>query len=191
MMEDSTRIGLVSVLSSARAPESISAFAASLPDWLPVPVMWTILHDQPEEHEGLLECIGLRCAMPVKTFDDHVEFEGGCIYVAPAQTGVCVRSGEAAAVKVDGAPIVKTLLRSTASAYRSRALVVLLDGVVDEARDAVRKVVWAGGQVFAHLPDSREESLVRTGIARAYSAPDILGEAIALVCTRSLSLRAV
>ena len=198
-MRDLNGVGLVVVVASARYPESLAAFTAALPDWLPVPIVVSIIdgdHDGGADLGGLLELselIAHRSDMPVQPIAGLTKIEAGSIYLAPSGMALRVQEGAIGETAIAGAPAAASLLRSAAASYRNRLLAVLLEGTLEASGPYAPKVVWAGGQVFAHRARELAQThpLIRRGTARAYSAPDILAEAITLVCSRRPSLWAV
>lgn len=172
--------GIVAILASGEQRSSLIAFAASLPDWLPVPLVLCIT-DADSNDESLLDRLRHGCPLPIHEVQEPTALEAGNIYVDMSGGGLCIRAGRVFAPHVHGSPSM-ALLSSAITEHGGQTIAILLGGTQADAAAAAHKVVWAGGAVFAHQVEGEQTPLIRNGVARAYKSAENLAEALGVVC---------
>ena len=168
------------MLASGEHRASLRAFAASLPDWLPVPLVLCVMNLHGDDGT-LLERLRHGCPLPVHEVNEAKVLEPGQMYTR--MTGaLCVRDGLVFAPHV-GSIDGSALLASAVAEHGGHMLAVLLEGTLKAAASAARKVIVAGGAVFAHhTDDASSAAVIRNGVARGYKSPENLAEAVGVVC---------
>ena len=180
-MRNKEQDGVITVLASSENRASLSAFVASLPSWLPVPLI-LCMTDKSEPDETLLDRLRHGSPLPVFEVDAPTALVPGQIYANISGDALCVRDGRVFAppARLPGS----ALLSSAVAAYGSETLAILLGGTSEQASEPARKVVWAGGAVFLHQVEDDPPAIVRSGIARPYRSVENLAEALGVICTR-------
>lgn len=179
-MRQKHRGGIITVLASGEHRSSLSAFAASLPDWLPVPLVLCMINTDGED-DTLLERLRYGCPLPIHEVKKPTVLEPGHMYTNMSGGALCLRGGHVFTPHVRSM-VGSGLLSSAVAEHGGHTVAILLGGTLDSAAAEARKVVWAGGAVFAHQLDDKPPAIIRNGVARAYKSPENLAEALGVVC---------
>lgn len=179
-MRGKHRGGIIAILASSEHRSSLSAFVASLPDWLPVPLVLSLMNTDGED-STLLERLRYGCPLPIHEVKTPMLLKPGHMYTNMSGDALCLRDGQVRIPQVRSMAR-SALLSSAIAEHGGHTVAILLGGTLDSAAAEARKVVWAGGAVFAHHIDDKPRSIIRNGIARAYKSPENLAEALGVVC---------
>lgn len=179
-MRGKHRGGVITIFASCEHRSSLSAFVASLPDWLPVPLILSLMNIDGED-TTLLERMRYGCPLPIHEVKTPTLLRPGHMYTNVSGDALCLRNGYASISEARSQPR-SALLSSAIAEHGGHIVAILLGGTLEAAAAQARKVVWAGGAVFAHHMDERPRSIIRNGIARAYKSPENLAEALGVVC---------
>lgn len=151
---DSLR-GVVAIGASAGGVEALSRLAAGLSADLPYAYL-IVLHLPPGAPSVLTRIIDRSGPLPAVTAEDGAPLEPGRIYVAPPDRHLLV--GGDRVVLSQGPtenghrPAINALFRSVAVAYGSRAIGVLLSGVLDDGVLGLAAIRSRGGTTIGQSP---------------------------------------
>lgn len=134
------------------------------------------------EDETLLERLRYGCPLPIHEVEESTALRLGHVYCNVSGGALCVREGRVFVPHVRSVAG-SALLSSALTVYGEQTVAILLGGTLESAAAEARKVVWAGGSVFAHQIDEEPAPLIRNGVARAYKSIENLAEAIGVVCS--------
>lgn len=145
-----------------------------------MPLVLCIMNTDGED-ETLLERLRYGCPLPIHEVKQRTALRPGHIYTNMSGSALCVRDGHVFTPHV--ASIAgSALLMSAVAEHGGHTVTILLGGTIESASAGARKVVWAGGAVFAHQMNDKPPALIRNGVARAYKSPENLAEALGVVC---------
>ncbi|MFK8000912.1 MAG: chemotaxis protein CheB [Polyangiales bacterium] len=179
-MREKHRGGIITIVASGEHRSSLSAFIASLPDWLPVPLVLCLMNTDGED-STLLERLRNGCPLPIHEVTTPTLLKPGHMYTNMSGDALCLRDGHVRPPQVRSMAR-SALLSSAVAEHGGHTVAILLDGTLELAAAEARKVVWAGGAVFAHQTEEKPNAIIRNGIARAYKSPENLAEALGVVC---------
>jgi two-component system chemotaxis response regulator CheB len=161
--------GVIVIGASAGGVEALKQLAAGLPDDLPLPVLVT-LHMAAGSPSVLARIIDRAGPLPAAQAVDGEPLRPGRIYVAVPDRHLMVADHHVVVSKgptEDGhRPAINPLLRSAAVAYGSRAIGVLLSGVLDDGVLGLQAIRSRGGvTVVQDLDDALFPDMPRNALA--------------------------
>ncbi len=154
--EPTARIDMVTIGCSTGGPEALTTLFDSLPGPLPVPVL-IVQHMPPTFTRLLAERLDRKGGMRFSEAQAGVNPVPGCVYIAPGDSHLVVRSAGASlqlALNQDMPengcrPAVDPLFRSAARPLRDRLLGIVLTGMGQDGARGAEAIVAAGGSVWA------------------------------------------
>jgi two-component system chemotaxis response regulator CheB len=148
------RVGVVAIGASSGGPSALRYLLSSLPCSFSVPIL-CVQHMPAGFIEAFALWLAAACSLEVKLAADGDLLRPGCVYLAPAERHLSVRSGAAfGRVKLlEGEavcghkPSVDVLFRSVADLYGPAAACLVLTGMGSDGADSAGEVRRRGGLV--------------------------------------------
>src|SRR4051794_4862492 len=145
----------IAIGSSAGGISALAAVLRQLPPELNATV-FIVQHLSANHSSTLSRILQRACAMPCADATDGELFKAGHVYVCPPDRHLEVdttrmhlsRSGKVRHVR----PSVDVLFHSVASAFRRRAIGIILTGYLDDGTDGLRAIALAGGTTIIQDP---------------------------------------
>lgn len=165
---------LVAVAASAGGVEALKRFVAGLPADLPAAVL-VALHLPPSSQSMLTQILARAARLPVVVAAHGASLRPGHVHVAPPDSHLLVRDGHVVlghGPRENGhRPSHDAMLRSVALAAGTRALGVVLTGLLDDGAAGLAAVQRYGGACLVQEPDEAEfPSMPRAALAAVPSA---------------------
>jgi two-component system chemotaxis response regulator CheB len=183
-------IELVAIGSSTGGPNALADVLGALPAEFPVPILIT-QHMPPMFTRLLAERLDAKCELSVRESEPGAVLEAGVVWIARGDHHMVLgKDGRAVWLVLNQdppenacRPAVDVMLRSVASVYADRTLVVILTGMGQDGLRGCEHVRERGGQVFAQ---DEETSVVwgmpgfvaRNGLANRVVALPMMAKAI-------------
>lgn len=164
-----TKRDLVVVGASAGGVQALQRLVAALPKDFPAAIL-IVLHVWPEGESFLGDILGRAGSLPVAQARDKAEITPGHIFVAQPDNHLIVEDGHMLVIRGPrenrSRPAINPLFRSAASAYRSRAIGVILTGTLDDGAAGLWAIKQCGGvaivqsdAAFDQMPASAIENV--------------------------------
>lgn len=148
---------VVVVGASVGGVEALPRLVSLLPAGLPASVV-IVQHRAPAASETFVSIIQRRAHLPVALADQGGRHERGHVYVAPADVHLTFSDGHfnltCGARENHSRPSINRLFRSAAAHYGSRAIGVILTGLLDDGVAGLVAIARVGGETFVQDPAS-------------------------------------
>jgi two-component system, chemotaxis family, protein-glutamate methylesterase/glutaminase len=159
---------LVVIGASAGGVDALRQLAAALPAGFPAPVLM-VLHVG--AHESVLpSLIGSRCALSVAHASDGEPLVNATIRIAPPDRHLMVANGKLRLTRSPkenfARPAIDPLFRSAALDAGSRAIGVILTGMLDDGTVGLQAIKAAGGTAVVQDPADAQEPSMPTSALR-------------------------
>ena len=150
---------VVAVGASAGGLKAISTLIGALPADFAAPVVVAI---HARETLSLAEILGRRARLPTEVVQNSTILKSGRIYVCPGGMQTYFTSERVMTTK-EGlgerfTPSINILFESLSRALGSRAIGVVMSGMLNDGTDGVRKLAHEGARVFVQSPDEAEHA---------------------------------
>lgn len=150
---------VVAVGASAGGLKAVSSLLAEIPANFAAPIVIAI-HSR--ETVMLTEILGRRSRMPTELVRNATMLKSGRVYVCPGGLQTYFTS-ERVMVTQEGlgerfTPSINILFESLARTLGSRAIGVVMSGMLNDGTDGVRKLAQEGAQVFVQDPAEAEHA---------------------------------
>lgn len=174
---------VVAIGGSAGSIEALRAILTRLPALLPAAVLVVLHRSAVAEDERLPNVLGLRSALPTQHAVHKGEFAAGHVYVAPANLHLLAGRGRtllSAGAKANHMrPSIDRLFFSVARNYGTRAIAVILSGLLDDGAAGLADIQAHGGRTLVQDPrDAAFAGMPRSALGRI--EPDAVAAAGAL-----------
>ena len=179
---------VIAIGGSAGSIEAIKELCGSLPADIPAAIC-IVVHVGARGHNLMADIFGAKCAIPVTTASDGQKLAHGRIYVAAADHHLLVmddtiRLGRGPRENL-ARPAIDPLLRSAGLSYGSRAIGVVLTGMLNDGASGLADLKRCGGVTVVQSPiEAREREMPLAALAASdvdYQTP--IGELGALLKT--------
>jgi two-component system chemotaxis response regulator CheB len=182
VLASAERFDIVALAASAGGLKALSLLLAALPKDFPVPLV-VVQHLDPHHRSLLAEILGRRSAIAVEQAADDKLVRPGTAYIAPPDRHMLVNAGGIVELTRTELvhyvrPSADLLFESTAAAFRSRAIAVVLSGSGCDGATGVRAIKKTGGMVivqedaeFRGMPDAAREAAADLVLPLAAIAP--------------------
>lgn len=185
-------IAIVAVGASLGGLHALQRVLSGLPGDLGASVV-IAQHRRADPESQLCHLLGRRCALRITEPEDKTPLEPGCVYLAPADYHLLVESGSLA-LSVDAPvsyarPSIDVLFESTADAYGSAALGVMLTSSNHDGAEGLQAIKRAGGIALVQDPSTAESPIgpraaIAAGPIDAVLSLDEIAKLIAERCRR-------
>ena len=144
---------LVVIAASAGGVQALTQLVSELPAALPVPVM-IVQHVDARHRSLLVDILGRRCPLPVRSVAEGTRLEPATVYIAPPGSHVLVNEDGTASLSQAALvhfvrPSADLLFESAAASYKEAVIAVVLTGSGEDGANGVRAVKKMGGTVLA------------------------------------------
>ncbi len=189
---------LLAVAASTGGPQAVSALLKMLPKPLPCAVA-VVQHISSGFTRGLVEWLEAEAQRPVRMAIHGARMEPGTVYIAPTDTHLRIAGHGIMRLTdeplCDGQrPSGTVLFSSVASAYRERAIGVILSGMGSDGAEGLRHLKAAGGVVMAQ--DERScvvfgmpKAAIQLGVVDRVLPVDQMAEAVVQLLRQPLPVR--
>ncbi|MDQ3655387.1 MAG: PAS domain S-box protein, partial [Chloroflexota bacterium] len=146
---------LVVIGSSAGGIESLSAVVSALPASFPAPIV-IAQHLSPSRPSSLVDILGRRGPLPVRSVSDRDMLEPGVVYVVPPHYDAII-DGTDVVLNDEGQspqPSIDRLFSSAAESIGEDVIAVVLSGTGSDGAAGARDVKYAGGTVIIQDPET-------------------------------------
>ncbi len=197
---DPVTVGVRAVVagSSAGGVQAWTTLLSGLPSDLSVPLI-IVQHIPPTEDSSLAQLFQRKCPLAVREAEDREKILAGTVYFAPPDYHLLVEQTGTFSLSVDekvnySRPSVDVLFESSAYAYGSQLLAIVLTGANHDGAAGIRMIKEYGGITVAQEPAAAAfatmpQAAVDTGtVDRALSLREI-GEFIQKVVEKTAALR--
>lgn len=193
-----SRPGIIAIAASTGGPAALQRILADIPRDFPLPVV-LVQHIADGFSGGLCDWLATTCDLRVKVAENGEALDARTVYIAP--DGVHCGVTRAGRIALDDAapvgmhrPSATYLFRSVASAYRARALAVILTGMGRDGVDGLTAVREAGGRIIAQdeatsVVWGMPGETVAAGLADAVLGVHDIGPAIIAMITEEHNAR--
>jgi len=149
--------------------EALAGFVRTLPRDFPSSVL-VVLHVSPSATSVLPAILARACALPVVSPADGEALLPGHVYVAPPDSHLVVTDSQlrlSQAPRENGhRPAIDPTMRTTADAYRSAAIGIVLSGSRDDGTAGLLAIKANGGKAIVQDPDEAlYQGMPRSAIA--------------------------
>lgn len=147
---------VIAIGSSAGGIEALTALFSTLPRNLPA-AMLVVQHSSPSSPGFLPEILTQAGALPVNAARNGQAVQQGSVYVAPPDHHLFVKKNRLQVTRGprenNWRPSVDVLFRSVAAEYRSRAVGVVLSGLLYDGAAGLQWIRQSGGLAIVQSPD--------------------------------------
>lgn len=155
---------------SAGGVQALTRIVSDLPENLPA-ALAIVLHVAPRGTSVLPQILDRAGAFPVRAARDGATVEPGCAFVAPPDRHLTVRDGHfdvSYGPRENGhRPAIDRLFSTAAEAYGTRAIGVVLTGLLDDGTAGLAAIKQHGGTSVVQDPeDAMHRSMPANAIAR-------------------------
>ena len=160
---------IIAIGGSAGAIEAIQKLCGSLPADIPAAIC-VVVHVGARGHNHIAEIFGDRCPIPFETAVDGRKLEHGRGYVAAADNhlivvGDTIRLGRGPRENL-ARPAIDPLFRSAGVSYGSRAIGVVLTGMLNDGAAGLADLKRCGGVTVVQNPiEAREREMPLSALA--------------------------
>jgi two-component system chemotaxis response regulator CheB len=181
---------VVAIGASAGGIDALWALLAALPKDLPAAVL-VVLHIPAHSESILDKVLAMRSALPVKAVNDGEPLRAGQVYVPRVDhhlmiDGPVIRSTRGPK-ECRARPVINVPFRSVAESCGSRAIGVILSGMLDDGTAGLWEIKERGGRAYVQEPgDARHDSMPRSalehvavdGVATAAGLASLIEDAV-------------
>ena len=151
---------VVAIASSAGGLAALTMVLSSLPDDLPVACL-VVQHLDPRHRSLMAEILSRRTPLEVKQAEEGDEVTSGIVYIAPPDQHLLANHDRTLSLTQSELvhfvrPSADLLFESVASAFRERAIAVVLTGSGSDGAMGVRAIKKMGGSVIAQDEETSE-----------------------------------
>lgn len=143
---------MVGIVASTGGPNALTTVLNALPACFPLPIL-VVQHIAASFTDGFVDWLGTVCPFKVIKGEARAMPQPGCVYVAPADCDLVLRSGRIQITSHRSNSIHEAsgtaLLRSMAESLGSAAVGVVLTGMGDDGADGLLAIREAGGFTIA------------------------------------------
>lgn len=194
MTDNDEKAGLIAVGASAGGVEALTGLVSGLPSDLAYPVV-VVLHLPADAPSALARILDRAGPLPSTTATNGVDLKPGTIYVGVPDRHLLVE--EHRILLTEGPtenghrPAINALFRSAALAYGSRAVSVLLSGVLDDGVLGSAAIKSRGGVTIAQTPSdalfpAMPANAIAAGVIDHQAPVARMGDLIATLANRSV-----
>ena len=164
-------IKAVVIGASAGGVQALLQILPSLPASYPLPVL-IVVHVPPDRDNALVSLFQARCQIQVREAEDKEPILPGLVYFAPSDYHLLVEKDGTLSLSSDelvnhSRPSIDVLLESSADAFGSELVGVILTGANDDGARGLQAVVEAGGVAIVEDPAEAYASAMPAASLRA------------------------
>lgn len=164
-------IRAVVIGASAGGVQALLQILPSLPASYPLPVL-IVVHVPPDRDNALVSLFQARCQIQVREAEDKEPVLPGVVYFAPSDYHLLVEKDGTLSLSSDelvnhSRPSIDVLLESSADAFGSELVGVILTGANDDGARGLQAVVEAGGVAIVEDPAEAYASAMPAASLRA------------------------
>ena len=164
-------IKAVVIGASAGGVQALLQILPSLPASYPLPVL-IVVHVPPDRDNALVSLFQARCQIQVREAEDKEPVLPGVVYFAPSDYHLLVETDGTLSLSSDelvnhSRPSIDVLLESSADAFGSELVGVILTGANDDGARGLQAVVEAGGVAIVEDPAEAYASAMPAASLRA------------------------
>lgn len=190
------RLDFLALAASTGGPPALAKVLSALPSNFPAPVL-LVQHMGAAFMEGFAKWLDGLCAMPVILAEDGVQAEAGCIYVAPGDRHLSIRSSGVLRTTNDPPvggqrPAANVLFGALAEAAPTRTVAALLTGMGEDGAQGLSRLHQGGAHTIAEhastaVVNGMPAAAVRLRAARDILPLDLIGPRIVQLAARGRS----
>ncbi len=164
-------IRAVVIGASAGGVQALLQILPPLPATYPLPVL-IVVHVPPDRDNALVSLFQARCQIQVREAEDKEPVLPGVVYFAPSDYHLLVETDGTLSLSSDelvnhSRPSIDVLLESSADAFGSELVGVILTGANDDGARGLQAVVEAGGVAIVEDPAEAYASAMPAASLRA------------------------
>lgn len=183
-------IRAVVIGASAGGVQALLQILPPLPATYPLPVL-IVVHVPPDRDNALVSLFQARCQIQVREAEDKEPVLPGVVYFAPSDYHLLVETDGTLSLSSDelvnhSRPSIDVLLESSADAFGSDLVGVILTGANDDGARGLQAVVEAGGVAIVEDPAEAYASAMPAASLRA--SPSAKAMKVAAIASYVLSL---
>jgi len=172
------RLDFLALAASTGGPPALAKVLGALPSNFPAPVL-LVQHMGAAFMEGFAKWLDGLCAMPVVLAQDGVLAEPSCVYVAPGDSHLAIRSS--GVMRITQAPPVggqrpsaNVLFGALAEAAPTRTVAALLTGMGEDGAQGMSRLSQGGAHTIAEHASTAVVNGMPAAAVRLRAARDIL-----------------
>ncbi|MBW0149863.1 MAG: chemotaxis-specific protein-glutamate methyltransferase CheB [Phenylobacterium sp.] len=172
------RLDFLALAASTGGPPALAKVLGALPSNFPAPVL-LVQHMGAAFMEGFAKWLDGLCAMPVVLAQDGVLAEPSCVYVAPGDSHLAIRSSGVMRITQDPPvggqrPSANVLFGALAEAAPTRTVAALLTGMGEDGAQGMSRLSQGGAHTIAEHASTAVVNGMPAAAVRLRAARDIL-----------------
>lgn len=172
------RLDFLALAASTGGPPALAKVLGALPSNFPAPVL-LVQHMGAAFMEGFAKWLDGLCAMPVVLARDGVLAEPSCVYVAPGDSHLAIRSSGVMRITQDPPvggqrPSANVLFGALAEAAPTRTVAALLTGMGEDGAQGMSRLSQGGAHTIAEHASTAVVNGMPAAAVRLRAARDIL-----------------